>query len=90
MYGEAQNWTSFAARAAAEILDGPLKGITPERDPWGRSLSHLAFMAHELTRADMSPTRACRWLGYLQCGLVFMCLSDLETEKKRNAQFGGV
>ena len=59
----------------------------PERDPEGKSIAHLIFMAQTLARRELdSETKACRWLGYLQAGLVFHGLSDLETEKELNIE----
>lgn len=83
-----KDWTERAAEAARSILaDFGFIGIeSAPGDP--RSLGHLRYMAEELLKADMTPTKACRWLGYLQAGLIFHGWSDLDREKARNQRTG--
>lgn len=60
----------------------------PERNEKGQGINHAAFMAHELVKVHSeiidSDTKANRWLGYLQCMLVYEGISDLQAEKLKN------
>ncbi|WVW77473.1 hypothetical protein Bhz59_00087 [Stenotrophomonas phage vB_SmaS_Bhz59] len=86
-----KNWTERAAEAALAILAEHFEGDKPVPPPArgnGTGLAHLHWMARELAKGDMSPTKACRWLGYLQAGLIHLGFSDLDTEKMRNQRTG--
>ncbi|GJD99892.1 hypothetical protein [Methylobacterium isbiliense] len=76
---------AWVAAIALNTLRASHPDAVPERDPQGKSVEHLIFMAQTLARRELdSETKACRWLGYLQAGLVFHGLSDLEAEKELN------
>ena len=78
-------WIDRAAHAAVELLSTVLEGYAPERSEYGLGVKHLAWMACELAEKRIeSPTKACRWLGYLQGALVTTGLSSLRAEKLRN------
>lgn len=86
-----KNWTERAAEAALAILAEHFEGDKPVPPPArgnGTGLAHLHWMARELVKGDMSPTKACRWLGYLQAGLIHLGFSDLDAEKARNQRTG--
>lgn len=86
-----KDWTVRAAEAAHGIIlqhfDNDAWVVPAERGD-GRSPSHLHWMALELVKAEMSPTKACRWLGYLQAGLIYNGVSTLKLEKLRNLETG--
>ncbi len=88
------DWIDRAAACAdgmVEIIRARYPDVKEERDPDGKSIGHLYFMALTLCRRELdSDTKACRWLGYLQAALVFLGLPDLETEKERNLASGDV
>jgi hypothetical protein len=78
-----EGWIERAAVAASEI-GGRLGNIKPQRDT-GLELHHLKWMADELAAKRVgSATKCCRWLGWLQAGMVFHGLSTLDEEKRRN------
>ena len=81
-------WNRIAAEIAADILQEipQLGEFAPLEDPSNATgLAHLHHMADRLrSHAVGSPTKACRWLGWLQAGLVAAGLSNLEREKARN------
>ena len=83
-----KRWDLIAAEIAAEILHeiSDLTAAQPQQDTTDATgLPHLHYMAQQLaSRAVGSPTKACRWLGWLQAGLVAADLSTLEREKTRN------
>lgn len=81
------DWTKRAARAATQIITDHFNNSgfeVPAVRGDGTTPGHLHWMALELAKGQMSSTKACRWLGYLQAGLVFCGLSTLEFEKERN------
>ncbi len=80
------NWIDRAHLCARGIIHDCFPGIElSRRDPLGRKISHFRWMASELYQRKLdSETKACRWLGYLQAGLIFHGLSTLEREKARN------
>ena len=78
------DWTERAARVAEELLRTNLASCTPIRNESGEGIQHAAWMATELTKREMSPTKACRWLGYIQAVAISYGLSTLAKEKQRN------
>lgn len=84
-----KDWTERAAEAAQEIInDCYLRGVAPVQNSLGEGPEHLHWMCRELLKREMSPTKACRWLGYLQGQLILMGLSSLDAEKARNQRTG--
>lgn len=76
-------WIERAAWVARDMLRYELADVPSERD--ARGPKHLKWMAEQLAaKAHRSPTKACRWLGYLQGALVTLGYSTLEHEKARN------
>lgn len=83
------NWMDRASTAAASMLFAELRDIAPMRSDDGCTLGHLRWMAEELAAKRLdSETKACRWLGWLQAGLVWQGLSTLDAEKRRNLTTG--
>lgn len=83
------SWVDRAAVIAEQFIAGPLRDVHADREADGRGLPHLRWMAEQLAaRAIDSPTKVCRWLGYLQGALVESGLSTLEAEKSRNLASG--
>ena len=83
------SWVDRAAVIAEQFITGPLRDVHADREADGRGLAHLRWMAEQLaTKAIASPTKACRWLGYLQGAMVESGLSTLEAEKSRNLASG--
>lgn len=67
----------------------PLREFIPQQQSTGISHRHLRFMADQLAEGVVgSETKTCRWLGWLQAGLVYNGLSTLEAEKERNLRSG--
>lgn len=87
--GGTPNWIDRAAWIAERLMPRidalwPKPGV---RDPEGQSLAHLRFMAETLANRELdSETKACRWLGYLQGGLVLRNIFSLERMKALNLQ----
>lgn len=81
-------WIEIAKRIAAEII--PLLPMEAIADPEGRSETHLTYLAERLALGNVgSETKTCRWLGYLQAGLILKRLSTLSIEKDRNRKHAG-
>jgi len=80
---QAGGWIEAASRIATEIIR-----LLPEdaiMDPDGQRATHLTYLAERLVLGNVgSETKTCRWLGYLQAGLVMKGLSTLSAEKDRN------
>lgn len=80
----ATEWLGRAAVCALGIIRDTLDEVKPDRGD-GTGLPHLRWMAEQLVTLQLdSPTKACRWLGYLQGSLVAMGLTTLDREKRRN------
>lgn len=81
---------AVAGREIAALLGDDCPGV---QCAGGNEVRHLCWMAQQLAEKRVgSETKACRWLGYLQAGLVFSGHSTLEAEKQRNlrsAALGG-
>lgn len=86
LQGGATEWVERAAVCAQSILL-MLGHVESRRDYHGTSIGHYRWMAEELAAKRVgSATKACRWLGYLQGGLVHAGYTTLETEKRRNLE----
>lgn len=85
------DWVARAAWCAAGIA-ALILGKHPNAEPIrgdGLAPDHLLFMARELKRRGLdSETKACRWLGWLQAGVVAAGISTLDAEKERNLASG--
>lgn len=68
--------------AAAEAHDKLLAGVEPGEHPWQRQ--HLDWMLGEIRFSGMSPTKACRWLGWVQACLCFAGCATLDELKSIN------
>jgi len=80
-------WVNRAARCAEAMMNqsGLLANVPATRDDEGKGLAHLRWMTEQLaSRSIESPTKACRWLGYIQAMLISRGMSTLDAEKRRN------
>lgn len=92
------NWTERCAwigdKLANRLRD--VGHVTAARaDPRGQygslSPAHLLFMAETLGRQELgSETKACRWLGWLQAGMVNLGMLTLEDMKQMNLMSGSI
>lgn len=79
------DWASRAAVIASELLLLFPDNLDAKRDREGKSLGHLRWMCIELAHKNVgSATKTCRWLGYVQCAMIYRGLTTLEAEKERN------
>lgn len=83
-----KNWTQKAAAVATAILNGIGLALPPPARGDGRGEAHIHWMLLELQKAEMSPTKACRWLGYVQCYLVTNGVLNLDDAKVLNQRAG--
>lgn len=83
-----KNWTQKAAAVATAILADLSDILPPPVRGSGVETTHLHWMLLELQKAEMSPTKACRWLGYAQALLVTRELATLDEMKMFNQRAG--
>lgn len=89
-----KNWTQRAKEVAQNILteefgpDKPSGWVYSERSFDGMGHNHLRWMLEELAKGQMSPTKACRWLGFAQALMLIYGISSLDREKARNQASG--
>lgn len=93
-----KSWTDKAAFVAKEIL-GQIGmelpravrsngGTDPNGGASAAAAPHLHWMLQELAKGEMSPTKACRWLGYVQAILVWTRIYTLQEMKEVNQRAG--
>lgn len=78
-------WKVRVRKIADQLMLLPVfKGVIEEKSNDGQGLPHLKYMLREMSYGQMSSTKACRWLGYVQAALVLYGITTLDDEKHRN------
>lgn len=76
--GRFNHWVYAAAAAHRPLAVQAPKG----KKPWQRR--HLLFMIDAVATGRMSPTKACRWLGWIQAALCLGGCATLDQLKEIN------
>jgi hypothetical protein len=69
----------YAAEQIRELVD-PDNRIEARQDPNGDTVHHFLWMCDQITTGAVTGRKAHRWLGYLQCAMVFSGEEHLSLE----------
>jgi hypothetical protein len=75
------------AFAAADALRPFVSQLMDVGSTSATDRGHLLWMIERMNPKSMSATKACRWLGWIQCALCDQGVMNLPAAKEHNAKF---